>query len=946
MKWKERVFKIALISFLLFPSIAGGTDITWPTGSTLTFGTTQWDDGSDKFDGEVCSDDSVDDDAIDFSSDNSGDTVSITDMLSSGPGSGEDEIKLCGVSLLVMASFIFVNTCFAVSAIEVLRPTSDVDVNIANTSDGGGVHYTEVDDQLSDAGATVVYTDAGATHTVEYDLYGIQNHSAASVGTIEKVSLVALTSYECLYSPPACFGKIYFKLTTHSTTYTASPQNITSGWASYTEDYATNPYTSSAWTWDEVNDLIAGFGFDTQIYTSGACSLFYVKVTYTLPTGETLRPTSDSDVNLDSTAGDNYTEVDEDPINLADYVSESGVAGYTKDLYGMGDSGVGTGTINSVTVVWSGYGYKPWFNPGGGNIKPTVKMGGTEYDGSEKELSFDWASGDLYSQTWNENPNTSSAWTWANIDDLIAGIQIKSYDAASVTAVTQFYVIVDYTVEGGASLSADIDALIKKALSDGVDLDAYLTKSIPITLDLDALLNLVGQTKTLEIDALLQKAGVDTSLSLDAILQQLKSGEISLDALLNQVGLTTSSSLDAILEQSGIVQVFLDALLNKTGLTASSSLDAILQQLKSGQVSIDALLNEVGQTDQASLDALLNALGVSSTAELDALLNKIGLTISSSIDALLNKVGQASQLNIDALLNAIGLTSTADLDALLSETGLTITSDLDAILAAIYTKTISLDALLNKMGIEASLSIDALLNKTGLFSTTELDAFLTQFKSGQLSLDALLAKYGVLFQLNLDALLVKAQSASTELDAHLIMVVTESLYLDSLLTKGITGHTELDALLNKLGSTSSVLLDGYLTKLGQISVTLDSILQKQGITVSGLDALVQGEIQKPISLDAFLFVGKTKDVSIDSLITQTLGKEVNIEAILQGQYGEITLLDALIYATLLNAIPRFALYSTLEQPACKGSPDLAFKSNLEMPELRSKLEKYQFFTNI
>jgi hypothetical protein len=46
--------------------IDGG--ITISTGDTLTIGSTQWDDGSDKFDGEQTADGTIDDDALDFSS--------------------------------------------------------------------------------------------------------------------------------------------------------------------------------------------------------------------------------------------------------------------------------------------------------------------------------------------------------------------------------------------------------------------------------------------------------------------------------------------------------------------------------------------------------------------------------------------------------------------------------------------------------------------------------------------------------------------------------------------------------------------------------------------------------------------------------------------------------------------------------------------------------------
>ena len=62
-------------------------------------------------------------------------------------------------------------------------------------------------------------------------------------------------------------------------------QQMTEDWASYTKDWAVNPFTSQPWTWDEINALEIGVTlFDNEEKTP-ACSQVYVEVTYTPAAG-------------------------------------------------------------------------------------------------------------------------------------------------------------------------------------------------------------------------------------------------------------------------------------------------------------------------------------------------------------------------------------------------------------------------------------------------------------------------------------------------------------------------------------------------------------------------------------------------------------------------------------------------------------------------------------
>lgn len=161
---------------------------------------------------------------------------------------------------------------------------------------------------------------------------------------------------------------------------------------------------------------------------------------------ETLRPNAGGDeTNLRYYDGaehapdvlHNWEQVDESsPDDSATYVLWTNTD-YRRDLYNLPTPGV-SGTINSVTV---------WFRAKAMNYgdcaKAIIKTGGTVYEGGEKYING-WGN---HSQIWNNNPNTSVAWTWSDIGSLQIGISLKTlYAPDRWTYCTQVYVEVDYTL--------------------------------------------------------------------------------------------------------------------------------------------------------------------------------------------------------------------------------------------------------------------------------------------------------------------------------------------------------------------------------------------------------------------------------------------------------------------------------------------------------------------
>lgn len=172
---------------------------------------------------------------------------------------------------------------------------------------------------------------------------------------------------------------------------------------------------------------------------------------------ETLRPDAAGDEtsleNFYPGDGAHWEEVDE---AVADdgttHVSLSEVGAYQRDLYNLPASGVGAGTINSITVhfrcaySWQG---------SAGHAKASIKSNSTVTDGTEKNLTTSWAN---YSQQWNTNPADSQAWEWVDIDALQIGVSLEDGDGSldSQAWCTQVYVVVDYTASQNYSESASV----------------------------------------------------------------------------------------------------------------------------------------------------------------------------------------------------------------------------------------------------------------------------------------------------------------------------------------------------------------------------------------------------------------------------------------------------------------------------------------------------------
>ena len=164
----------------------------------------------------------------------------------------------------------------------------------------------------------------------------------------------------------------------------------------------------------------------------------------------TLYPNEDVSVTMSQygSGTGNYGRINETTQDDTNGVTTSSTSGQV-DLYGLPNPSQ-SGTINSVTVHFRArWAYTGALPINQSYATPQVRIGGTTYSATAQALGNTFQN---YSRAWSTNPNTESAWTWQNINDLVAGIRLNAGtygDSENPTVGEAYcswlYVIVDYT---------------------------------------------------------------------------------------------------------------------------------------------------------------------------------------------------------------------------------------------------------------------------------------------------------------------------------------------------------------------------------------------------------------------------------------------------------------------------------------------------------------------
>ena len=191
----------------------------------------------------------------------------------------DDETKIASKSDIVVTGGQVKLT--SAGGTETLRPDAAGDEENINgvTGDGSGTHYTVVDEATPDGDTTYVEDNHPGYRK---DLYNITDHSVGS-GTINYITVYARC--KATGAPTQASLKIAIKAGQGTgapdTDSESGPITVTTSYASYSEQWNTNPKTSAAWTWDEIDALQIGVKVRRAangVYTR--CTQVYVVVNY------------------------------------------------------------------------------------------------------------------------------------------------------------------------------------------------------------------------------------------------------------------------------------------------------------------------------------------------------------------------------------------------------------------------------------------------------------------------------------------------------------------------------------------------------------------------------------------------------------------------------------------------------------------------------------------
>jgi len=145
-------------------------------------------------------------------------------------------------------------------------------------------------------------------------------------------------------------------------------------------------------------------------------------------------------INLSTSDGGptHYTLVSDDSDTTYVY---SQANNYETDLYTLTDTTTAPGKINSVTVNFRA---SAEVNGTAPSARAVISVGGTPYSSTtEHTLTTSWTG---YTGVWNTNPSDGSEWTWADVNALQAGVELKKADTPPQNSMcSEVWVVVDYT---------------------------------------------------------------------------------------------------------------------------------------------------------------------------------------------------------------------------------------------------------------------------------------------------------------------------------------------------------------------------------------------------------------------------------------------------------------------------------------------------------------------
>jgi hypothetical protein len=321
--------------------------------------------------------------------------------------------------VILIASVLLIGASGSIADVLILHPSG--------TSTGDTVTYNGSAATDLDTNDSAYY---GFANSATNDYYLAIDDHIAEIGTITSVTVKAYARR----SGSSGSSTFTIGLKTNGSNYlSGSKTSSSTTYALYSGSaYLTNPQSGAAWTWSEIDSLVAII--DHTNSTAMRTTELYVEVNYVNAAATlTLHPSGTSTGDAVTYNGSAATDLD---TNDTTYYGAS--SGTGNDYYlAMDDHTTEAGTITSVVV-------KAYIRYAGSSGSSTFTIGlktnGSNYlSGSQSSSSTTYA---LYAgTTYATNPQSGAAWTWSEIDSLVAVID---HTNATAMRTTELYTQVSY----------------------------------------------------------------------------------------------------------------------------------------------------------------------------------------------------------------------------------------------------------------------------------------------------------------------------------------------------------------------------------------------------------------------------------------------------------------------------------------------------------------------
>lgn len=288
-------------------------------------------------------------------------------------------------------------------------------------------HFDKVDDLPSSPNddTDYVFASTGSVPAI-LDMYNLTNHTTET-GTINYIQV--FTRAKAYPTGQSATGEYKHKITC-GTGNALSPNYapVSTAYQPYSTIWTTRPADGLAWTWADIDALLAGISVASpQI------------INYTQ---EIFRPNA-TGIRNDSTpygSGNRWDNVDDitsdEDATYNDLTGDSGGSMNKADLFAIPDT-ILTGTIDDVTVFCRARAYL--------NGSPILfcgfYAGSTQYWYNVGYVGYSYTT---LSKTLGTNPYTGVAWTFTDVNSLQIGSGYQGNAGQGHMRVTQVYAVVNY----------------------------------------------------------------------------------------------------------------------------------------------------------------------------------------------------------------------------------------------------------------------------------------------------------------------------------------------------------------------------------------------------------------------------------------------------------------------------------------------------------------------